>query len=149
MQTRSVAASRGLLRGAMLFVLLLLLALGGGWWWFLGRFRVPEKPPGKTSSISAVLDYAGRRDLGTDPLAAMVRPSLSNVSQGGAEAKVHLSSWTSAYAKATLARAGWKAAEALGIVTDAVPSEQPHLDYLHEAQLAEYWRARYENALED
>lgn len=149
MQKRSNPPSWGFLRAATLLVLLALLALGAGWWWFLGRFRLPEKPPGEKSSVSSVLDYAGKRDLGTDPLEAMLKPSLSDMTQGGAEAKLHLASWTSAYARATLARAGWKAAEALGVLADALPGEQSQLDYLHQAQLAEYWRARYKNALED
>ena len=147
MQTRSIAGSRGLLRGAMLLVLLVLLAFGGAWWWFLGRFRLPEQAPVRAGSASSVLDYAGKRDLGTDPLEAMVKPELSDVQQGGAEAKLHFTKWSGAYAEATLARTAWKAADALGVVIDEVPSKKYRLDYLHQAQLAEYWRARYQNAL--
>jgi len=149
MQTGTIAAQRGLIRGALILFLLLIVGAGVGWYWFLGRYRVPEKAPERAESVQVVLDYEGRRELGTDPMEQMEQPGLEAVMQGGAEAKLHWTKWSTAYVKAKAIRLQWQAAQAAGAVTNAFPSEKYHLDYLHQAQLAEYWRARYVNALEE
>lgn len=149
MQNGSIASQRGLVRGAIILVLLLVVGAGVAWYWFLGRFHLPEKPPERKGSVEVVLDYEGRRELGNDPLEQMEQPALDSVMKGGAEAKLHWSKWSAAYVKAKAIRLRWQAAQVAGEVTDAFPPEKYHLDYLHQAQLAEYWRARYVNALED
>ncbi len=146
MQIGSIRSQRGLLRGALLLVLLAIIGLGAGWYWFFGRFRVPDKEPARPSGVVSVLDYAGRRDLGSDPLDAMVKPDLDAVTEGGVEAKLHLTRWSAAHLQAALGRAKWKAA---GLLGDARPLGEYHVDYLHHAQRAEYWHARYVNALGD
>ena len=142
------SAQRGLIRGPLILLLLLVIAAGAGWWWFLGRFRVPEKAPERPEQVEAVLDYLGRTELGTDPLEQMEKPQLSDATQGGMEAKVHLKSWGEAYLKTAAARVAWKTAEAAGALVQGVSAESYHIDYLHHAQQAEYYRARYKNALE-
>jgi hypothetical protein len=149
MHSPSPSSQRGLLRGALLLLLLAAVAAGAGWWWFLGRFRVPEQAPARAESVAPVLDYADRKELGTDPLPDMEKPGLTDVGRGGAEAQVHLAKWGEAYARATAERLKWKTAEAAGAVISGVSPESYHLDYLHQAQLAEYYRARYRNALEE
>jgi hypothetical protein len=148
MLPHSLSSQRGLIRSAMLLLLVLAVGIGVGWWWFVGRYALPDKAPARAESVEPVLDYVERSELGTDPLENMVKPSLSDATKGGVESKLHLKNWGEAYLKASAARVAWKTAAAAGSLVDGISSEKYHLDYLHEAQLAEYYRARYLNALE-
>ena len=148
MPSSTPSSQRGLIKGPLILLLLVVIGAGVGWWWFLGRFRVPEKAPERADAVAPVLDYFGRSELGTDPLEKMDKPELADATKGGMEAKVHLKNWTEAYLKATAHRTAWKAADAAGQLVKGISAETYHLDYLHEAQRAEYYRAKYLHALE-
>ena len=141
---------RGGVRMLLLVLGVLALGIGGAWWWFLGRYALPEQAPERTETPKAVLDYVGRRDLGLDPMAEMVAPDEAQARKAGVDAKVYYARWQVAYLSARGARGQWQAASAVGAVLDARAgrehAEQARLEYLHQAQTAEYWRARYAEA---
>jgi hypothetical protein len=134
--------------GKLLGLLVLAMLVGGGWWWFFGRFALPESEPSKLSKPTAVLDYAGRRDLGLDPFDALVRPDPKTAREGSPERMPAYLRWFKEYGATVAACATWRAHNAiavggLGGEKVAELGREAHLTYLHHAQLAEYYRAKW------
>jgi len=131
----------------LLGLLVVATLLGSGWWWFFGRFALPDSEPTKPSSLTSVLDYAGRRDLGLDPFDAMARPDPKTAREGGAERLPDYLRWFTEYTATVGARAAWKILEQIdatvgGESTSNENLREAHLTYLFHAQLAEYYRAK-------
>lgn len=135
------------------FLLLLVLAgaAGAGWWWYLGRFALPDEPPVKPTEIVSVLDYVDRRDLGTDPFDAMARPDPRTGREGSQAPDAHYLRWFSEYGATLTARAAWRMFDQGASLTDAVKDQarSAHLTYLHHAQLAEYYRAKWRESADE
>jgi len=131
--------------GKLLALLVLAALAAGGWWWMLGRFALPDAEPTKPTAVKAVFDYADRRDLGTDPFDAMERPDPKTGRGGGATDANYLR-WFAEYGQTLTARAAWRLLDQGSAVPGLdmqAKAAEAHLTYLHHAQLAEYYRAKW------
>lgn len=134
--------------GKLLALLLLAVIAGGVWWWFMGRYAVPDEEPKKPTEVTGVIDYVERRDMGTDPYASfdnVTRPDPRLGSDGKVPDARYLR-WSTEFGKALAARAVWRGFEQGSALTDALKDQarDAHLTYLHHAQLAEYYRAKWQ-----
>ena len=145
MQTGAARGEFGGILGKLLGLLLLALIAGGVWWWFFGRFAVPSEEPAKPTEITSVIDSVDRRDLGTDPFDAMVRPD-PKTGRGGGSTDAFYVRWFAEYGKALTSRAAWRLLDQGTALTDELKGRatEAHLTYLHHAQLAEYYRAKWQ-----
>ncbi|MDA1195734.1 MAG: hypothetical protein O2894_11185 [Planctomycetota bacterium] len=144
---RMTRSQYGGILGGLLGLLLLATLLGGGWWWFFGRFALPSAEPTRPDAPRAVLDYEGRRDLGLDPFDEMVRPDPRTGRDGVGAALGDYTRWFTEYAATLTSRAAWRLLDQAGALAGADGQAQAtdaHITYLHHAQLAEYYRARFE-----
>jgi hypothetical protein len=143
------ASQFGGILGKLPTLILLGLVVGGGWWWFFGRFGLPSSEPSKPTAVVSVLDYAGRRDLGTDPLDDMDRPDPKTGRDAPLDLKLTYARWFTEYTATVAARGAWRVLHHIGAgAMDKTPGwdgkvHEAHLTYLHHAQLAEYHRARW------
>ena len=147
---RTPRTQHGGILGKLLLLLVLAMAAGAAWWWWFGRFARPDEEPAKPTEIVSVLDYVDRRDLGTDPFDAMVRPD-PKTGRGGGDPNAHYLRWYAEYGATLTARAAWRMFDQGAALTDLVKNQarEAHLTYLHHAQLAEYYRAKWHEASGD
>lgn len=146
-------AEHGGILSSMLGLLLLAVIAGGVWWWFFGRFALPSEEPARPTEVVGVIDYVGRRDLGTDPYKDfddVERPDPKLGRDGGVPDANYVR-WAAEFGKALTARAAWKVLDQGGALTDALQDKarEAHRTYLHHAQLAEYYRAKYRAASDE
>ena len=147
-RTSSSHPEHGGILGKLLALLLLVAIAGAGWWWFMGRFALPSEEPEKPTEVTGVIDYVNGKDLGTDPYKDfddITRPD-PRIGRDGKVPDAHYLRWSTEFGKAIAARAAWKVAEQGTALTDALKDQarNAHLTYLHHAQLAEYYRAKWE-----
>lgn len=134
--------------GKLLPLLLLALVAGGVWWWFFGRFALPAEEPARPTEVRGVIDYVERRDLGTDPYRDfddVTRPDPRLARREGVP-HPHYLRWAGEFGKAVAARAAWRVLEQGTALTDELQAKatEAHITYLHHAQLAEYYRAKWQ-----
>lgn len=134
--------------GKLLGLVLLAIIAGGIWWWFMGRYALPDEEPKKPTEVVGVIDYVDRRDMGTDPYADfddVTRPDPMTGRDGKVPDARYLR-WSSEFGKAVAARAAWRVLDQGTALTDALKDKarEAHLTYLHHAQLAEYYRAKWQ-----
>ena len=143
MRTQPTRAQHGGILGSLLGLLLLAVIAGGVWWWFFGRFALPDEEPAKPTEVVGVIDYVGRRDLGTDPYRDF--DDVERPDPKGGLPDANYVRWKGEFGLALTTRAVWKGLDQGGALTDALKDKarEAHLTYLHHAQLAEYYRAKY------